>query len=131
MASLAVKSLKKQVNRVIIAQCVAVVVVSVVFLFLLGGEKSAVAVIVGGLVYVTPCYLYANRLFSNVSAQAIKRIIITFYLGEIGKLVVSVGLFIGLYHVYQFPIMPYFLGYLVAAIAFCVAPIWLINSSQA
>lgn len=112
------------------AQCVAVIVLSAVFLFV-SGSKSAGAALVGGLVYIAPCYLYANRLFSNVSAQAIKRIITVFYLGEIGKLVVSVGLFIWLFHIYQFPVLPYFLGYLVAAIAFCVAPVWLINTSQA
>lgn len=130
MAKLAVNSLKKQANKLIIAQAIAVIVLSVFFLFV-SGRDSAVAALVGGAIYVIPCYLYANRLFSNVSAQAIKRVITVFYLGEIGKLVVSVGLFIWLFHVYHFPVLPYFLGYLIAAIAFCVAPVWLINSSQA
>ena len=129
MAKLVVPSLKQQADKIVLAQSGIVLVVAVVF-FLISGHRSALAVLCGGLVNILPGYFYAARLFSNVSPHAIMRIMCIFYVGEVLKLMLSIGLFITLLTVFKFPILPYFLGYLVAALAFCVAPLWLMNRTM-
>lgn len=126
MAALIVPSLKKQANKIVYFQCVFVLILVVIF-FVITGPKAGFAALCGGLVYIGPGYLYAARLFSNVSARAIVRIMCVFYVGEVLKLMISIGLFIVLLRVFTFPLLPYFLGYLVAALAFCIAPFWLMN----
>lgn len=129
VAKLVVKSLKHQANKIVLVQFALVAVLAVVYL-LLNSWRASLAVICGGLVYVLPGYFYAARLFSNVSPHAIVRIMFVFYLGEVLKLIVSIGLFITLLNVFSFPLWPYFFGYLVAALAFCVAPMWLMNGAM-
>lgn len=129
MAKLVVKSLKQQANKIVLVQCVSVCLLAVAFC-LMSGSRSALAVLCGGLVYILPGYFYAARLFSDVSPRAIVRIMFIFYLGELLKLMVSIGLFMMLLTAFKFPLLPYFLGYLVAALAFCVAPLWLMNRTM-
>ncbi|MES2204592.1 MAG: ATP synthase subunit I, partial [Pseudomonadota bacterium] len=113
----------------VLTQSVIVLLLAVVF-FLISGHRASLAVICGGLVNILPGYFYAARLFANVSPHAIMRIMVIFYVGEVLKLIISVGLFIILLSVFKFPLLPYFLGYLVAALAFCVAPLWLMNQAN-
>ncbi len=129
MAKLVVPSLKSQANKIVLAQSTIVLLMAIVF-FLTSGHRAALAVMAGGLVHILPGYFYAARLFSNVSPHAIMRIMVVFYVGEVLKLIVSVGLFIVLLTVFKFPVLPYFLGYLVAALAFCVAPMGLMNETN-
>jgi ATP synthase protein I len=126
MTTLVIASLKKQVNKLILVQSLLILLVAGIFWGISGG-KSALATALGGFVHIVPCYFYASRLFSNVSARAVNKIIATFYIGEVLKLVVSVGLFIGLYRLYHLPLLPYFVGYLAATLSFCVAPMVLMS----
>lgn len=126
MTKLVVKSLKHQTNKIVLVQLAFVAVLAVVFL-MINSSRAALAVLCGGLVYILPGYFYAARLFSNVSPHAIVRIMFVFYLGEVLKLIISIGLFITLLNIFSFPLLPYFLGYLLAALSFCVAPMWLMN----
>lgn len=129
MAKLLVPSMQQQVNRLVLVQFLLILLVSGIFLGMSTG-RAAVAALIGGLVHITPCYFYAKRLFSDVSARAIGRIMFTFYVGEVLKLVVSVGLFIGLYLAYDIPLLPYFVGYVVATLSFCVAPLVLMSNRK-
>ncbi len=129
MTRLVLKSLKQQANAIVRVQCITVLLLAV-FFALATGHRAALAALCGGLVYITPGYFYAARLFSDVSARAITRILLVFYLGEVLKLIVSVGLFIAMLTVFAFPLLPYFFGYLVAALSFCVAPLWLMNRTM-
>ena len=105
-------------------QVIAVMILAAGFLFV-QGSRYALATLCGGLVYLTPSYFYAQRLFSNISVHAVTRLMRTFYLGEALKIFLSVGLFIALFYWANFPLMPYFLGYAVVALAFCIAP-WVV-----
>ncbi len=96
----------------------------------ISGLSSGLAAFVGGLVYILPGYLYAARLFSNVSPRAIVRIMCVFYIGEVLKFMVSIVLFIVLLKFFAFPLLPYFVGYIVAALAFCVVSMFLMNKSM-
>lgn len=129
MAKLVVRSLKQQVNKVVLVQSSIVLLLAIVF-FLISNHRAALAVLCGGLVNVLPGYFYAARLFANVSPQAIMRIMCIFYIGEVLKLIISIGMFIVLLMIFKFPLLPYFLGYLVAALAFCVAPFWIMNVNK-
>lgn len=129
MAKLALKSLKQQANKIVLIQCAVVFLLALGFL-LGSSSRAALAVLCGGMAYIVPGYFYAARLFSNVSPHAIMRIMAIFYLGEVLKLMVSIGLFITLLTVFSFPLLPYFLGYLLAALSFCVAPMWLMNRTM-
>ena len=127
MAKLVIADLKKQVNKRILVQSLLVFIVAGIFLGISGG-KAALATVWGGFVHIVPCYFYASRLFSDVSARAVGKIITTFYVGEILKLMASVGLFIGLYLLYHLPLLPYLVGYLVATLSFCVAPMIIMSN---
>jgi len=129
MTKLMMVSMQKQVNRLVLIQSLLILLVSGIFL-VVGTGQAASAALIGGFVHITPCYFYARRLFSDVSARAVGKIIITFYVGEILKLAVSVGLFIGLYLAYHLPLLPYFVGYIVATLSFCVAPMVLMSNRK-
>lgn len=124
---LVVTSLKRQANLIILVQITSVVILAAVFL-LITGYRAALATLCGGLVYILPGYFYAGRLLSNVSSRAVMRIMMVFYLGEALKLLVTVGLFVLLFYMFSFSLLPYFLGYLSAALAFCIAPMFFLNN---
>lgn len=129
MAQLVLPSLKQQAIKIVLFQFSLVLILGLIFA-LMSGAKALLAVLCGGFVYILPGYFYAARLFSNVSAHAIVRIMVTFYVGEVLKLIISVGLFVVLLRVFSFPLWPYFFGYLVAALAFCIAPLWLMSRNR-
>lgn len=125
-SKLIITSLQRQANLIILVQAMAVAALSIIFLFIVD-YRTALAGLCGGLVYILPGYFYAGRLLGNVSPRATMRVMLVFYLGEALKLLSSVGLFIVLFYAFTFPLLPYFLGYLIAALAFCIAPVLLMN----
>lgn len=129
MTTLVVKPLKQLVNRIVLIQCIVILLLAFVF-FIASSKYAALALLCGGLVYILPGYFYAVRLFSNVSPRAIVRVMCVFYIGEVLKLVTSIVLFIVLLKFFAFPLLPYFLGYLVAALTFCVASMCLMSKTM-
>jgi ATP synthase protein I len=129
VTTLVVKPLKQLANRIVFIQCIAALLLTLVF-FIVRNKYAALAVLSGGLAYILPGYFYAAGLFSNVSPRAIMRIMCFFYLGEALKLMVSIGLFIVLFKIFTFPILPYFVGYLAAALTFCVASMYLMSKTM-
>jgi ATP synthase protein I len=123
-------SCRGQGYRLIAVQCMLVCVFAL-FVMALSVWQNGVALFVGGLAYSVPCLCYAHKLLENVSARAIKRVLVIFYCGELLKLVLSVALFIGLYLVFHFSLLYYLGGYMLAAFSFCIAPLFLMTSEVA
>jgi ATP synthase protein I len=57
------------------------------------GRPQAVAAMYGGLVAVVPTIYFAVRVFARRNAQDPKLVVTAFYVGEIGKLVLTALLF--------------------------------------
>jgi ATP synthase protein I len=125
VGKLILNSVKKRAYRLIAVQAVTAMVASLVSLFF-GGWHYAEALLIGAAVYIIPGVCYAAQLFANLSSHALKRIMMIFYFGEILKLLVSVCAFVLIFKMMTLPLIPYFLGYLIAAVSFCVAPLFIL-----
>lgn len=128
MALLLVKPINKLVKKIALMQCLTLFFVAFIFL-ITKGVYALVAALVGGLIYILPGYLYAKWLFLNISPRSIVRVVSVFYIGEILKLAISIILFILMLKFFVFPLVPYFVGYLVAALSFCVASMILMSKT--
>jgi len=122
VSKLVLESIKKRSRHFVCLQFVMVAFASL-FACVIGGLSAAEALLVGGLIYVVPSACYAARIFSNLSSHAIKQTIVIFYGGELLKLMVTIGAFFLVLHYVDLPLAPYFIGYLIGALSFCIAPL--------
>lgn len=91
-------------------------------LLLLFGVKSSYSGVLGGLVWAIPNAYAAKRLFSNMSARAVKKIVWNFYFAEAAKLLLSAILFVLIIKWIPLALGSFFAGYLAAQIGFWLVP---------
>ena len=127
--NLVAKPLKSLLNRTFLVQSVSLFCVCLFFVFI-KDAVSGLSVLAGGVVYILPAYLYALCLFSDVSPQKITRIMCIFYVGEILKLLLSVGLFLLFWSFFRLPLLPYFVGYSVSVISFFMGSMILMSKTM-
>lgn len=94
-----------------------------IILWVLIGSRAGYSVLLGMAIWLIPNMIFAYRLFSNVSPRAAQRIVITFYLFEAIKLLLTVALFIGIIKLFVVDLGYLFLGYAIAMVAFCLMPL--------
>lgn len=81
--------------------------------------------LLGGLICVLPGGLMAELLFAHKGARQARKMVSAFYLGEVGKLLLTAGLFLLVWRLAA-PHAPALLtGFLVAQSAYWWAPWWM------
>ena len=97
---------------------------------MLSGTRAALSAVLGGVVSIVPNVLFAQILFRHQGARAARKIVNSFYKGEALKLLLTISMF-GLVFKY-FIITPpvFFLAYIIAQMAFWLAPIIFANSKS-
>jgi len=101
------------VIRQLFAVQLLVVGVASLLSFVLDGWIGAYSAALGGTIYMLPHAYFAWRAFAHRGAQEIRRIVSAFYLAEVVKIVISIGLFIVVFRFVSLSIVPFFLTYIL------------------
>jgi ATP synthase protein I len=108
--------------RWLVIQIAVVVLLALIFLFF-QGMGFAGSVLLGGAISILPNGLFARWWFSYFKAKAATRLVGKFYVGEIAKLVLTIVLFIAAFEFLPLHVIGCLLGYVVAQMAFWIAPL--------
>ncbi len=100
----------------------ALVVVVIAAGWLLGGLKESLSTLLGGVACVVPRLYFARRLFSRTSARDAKKIIMSFYIGEVVKLALSAVMVLLIIKFITVAIVPFITGFVGAQFGFWLAP---------
>lgn len=111
---------RRNAFKLIGIQTIIVAILSALFLF--SSIKSAYSVLLGGFCCILPSIYFAHKLFKYVGARMAKKAIAAFYLGEVIKLFMVGALSILVFKFVPIIPMSYFIGFIVAQIAFWIAP---------
>ena len=100
----------------------AAVVVIVALCWSMEGIFGILSALLGGGACVLPSFYFAKRFFATTSARATKKIIRTFYLGEMVKLVFTAVLVVLIILFIHVAIAPFITGFVGAQLGFWLAP---------
>lgn len=108
----------------VVTQIISTLLISIL-VWIIWNLKIAGSFAVGGTICVLPnIYLY-RRVFSYFGARQAKQIVKAFYWGEATKFILIAGGFLGSIYIPWIFVPALFFGFLVAQIAFWVAPIFI------
>ena len=99
-------------------------------LYLIGGTKAGLSVILGGLVNAVPNAYFARKLFRYQGASAAKQIIKGFYQGEALKIALSVAMFAAVFKFCNIIPWVFFAAYIAAQMVLWFTPLIVVNSKQ-
>lgn len=121
------KNLKTNIHlayRIIVIQVLAVLAVGF-FVFSIQGIQNAYSILLGGAACILPNLYFAHRfLYPNV-ARSYKRILISFFQGEIIKFGLTILLFWLMMRYLSVSFLSLFIGYFSAQVGFWIAPLLL------
>jgi ATP synthase protein I len=117
---------KKEAFKIIYYQLLLITILALPFL-LLQSVQSGFSVILGGLAYWLPTFLFVWRIFARESgAQAAKQFLLLFVAGESIKLLLSGGLFVLIVKFMPVKLLSVLIGFIGAVIAFWIASIFIL-----
>ena len=100
----------------------ALTVILVAVFWLISGLNAFYSVLLGGLAVLVPSFGFAYGLFRTTSAQAARKIVVVFYLGEIAKIVLSGVLALAFVLFFRVDLLAFLIGFMAALLGFWVAP---------
>ena len=101
----------------------ALVVVVIALGWSIDSLSNIGSVLLGGAASVLPSLYFAQRLFATTSASAAKKILRTFYVGEMIKLALSSLLVLLILLFIPVAILPFVTGFVGAQLGFWLAPL--------
>ena len=114
-------------RKLLVCQFSAALVAAILFAYF-QGPLAAAAAIGGGAICVLANAYFSRKAFSVAGAQAAKQIVRAFYMAQLGKIVITVVLFILALWIGKLPVFPLFIGYVAAQLAFWCAP-WIFKNT--
>lgn len=102
-------------------QCYLVIIASCLTMIIFGLAETK-SILLGGLTAILPTVYFAYTFFAKTGAQAAKEITRTFYRAEAVKLLSTGLLFVVIIKFFSPLFLPYFIGFVVAQMAFWVGP---------
>lgn len=87
------------------------------------GRGEGLSVLLGGMACLLPSLYFARRLFDTTSLQAVKQLMVNFYIGELIKLILSAGLVIIIVLYVPVSIVSFIIGFVGAQFGFWLAPL--------
>ena len=114
-------------RKLLLCQFIAALIVAILFAYF-QGSLAAVAAANGGMICVLANAYFSRQAFSVAGAQAAKQIVRAFYMAQLGKIVITVVLFVLALWVGKLPVFPLFIGYVAAQLAFWCAP-WIFRNT--
>jgi ATP synthase protein I len=87
------------------------------------GLKAFGSGLLGGAVCLLPNTYFAYRLFEHHGAKAAKKIVKSFYQGEALKIMLTFGLFAGVWRYVEVAPLPFLLVFIASQMVFWAAPL--------
>lgn len=116
------KIAKQGVRRLLVLQVIVTAILSGLFLF--DSQRAAFSAFLGCLVCLLPSQYFAAKVFKHTGAQAAKKIMKAFYLGEALKIALTIALFALVFLYVDIAPGPFFTGFIGLQLLFWVTP-WL------
>ncbi len=117
MSKIALGAMRRLAFSYVLIQVIVVLLISIL-LFLLDNNIAAYSFLLGGIVNVLPNAYFAHNLFKKTGAQATREIVISFYLGEVVKFIITILLFTIIFKFFNTNKLALFLGYIMALFTF-------------
>jgi ATP synthase protein I len=104
----------------ILAYQLIIIMITISGFALVGGLREAFSPALGGMAAFIPNVYFALRAFKGAGQEA-KKIVRSFYVGEAGKLLLTVALFVLIFQIPTIKILPLLVGYITALSVFWLA----------
>lgn len=119
------KKSKKPTSRLFIFQ-LSVIASMIVMAWPFFGRFAALSAGGGGLVCLFPNWVFSILLFRYRGALQAKQILLSLYLGEVIKILVTISLFVVVFHYLKLAPLAFFIGFIIVQLTFWLAP-WLVK----
>ncbi len=107
------------VSKILLYQVLIIIVVTAGFA-VAGGKMTALSTALGGAAAFFPNLFFAYRM-AKATGQEARKIVVSFYTGEVGKLLLTAALFVLIFQIPNIDILPLLVGYLTALSVFWFA----------
>lgn len=108
--------------RLIITQLAVSMLFSLIC-FCIFGIVGVVSALAGGLVNIVPNFYFARKVFSCRGAQASRKIVNNFYVGEAIKIILSIALFAVVFMFFTIKPVVFFAAYILTQMVIWFAPL--------
>lgn len=120
---------KQNINKLLIAQSILVILIALTVL-LIKGKNDSISALLGGLVAILPSLLFARKLFRHSGARAAREIVKGFYIGEALKIVSSIALFAIVFIFYKVQPVVFFVTYIAVVMTHWFSPLIIDNQQN-
>lgn len=93
-------------------------------LWILRGGMAGYSAVLGGVTVILPGFCFARKFFACTGAQAVKKIVRAFYVGEAIKLALTMGLCLLIFKWIPIAMLPFFAAFIVAQAALFLVPLF-------
>jgi ATP synthase protein I len=114
----------KQAFALIRVQVLTVLVVAALTAIYTGDMRLMYSIILGGAICVIPNLLFAWRFFAHSGSQAIQQVARAFYLGEMGKFVLTIAMLFASMALLDVSIPALLLAFILTQQIFWLAPLF-------
>lgn len=114
---MAKESLQTEALRLVFKQFIIAMVLTIIVLLVMGFKKGF-SVFLGSSAYIIPQFIFAWLVFFYAKIRLIDWFMITFFIGEVIKLVISAFLFIFIVNYFPINLIFTMTGYIIAIISF-------------
>jgi ATP synthase protein I len=115
--------------RIVKFQMAGVIVLALIALILYG-TTCGVSVLLGGLAYVLPTFVFVWRVFRYARASEMTQFLAAFFLGEMLKLAFAAFLFLMIVKYLPVSLLSVLVGFIGAIVSFWIACYWLFATNQ-
>lgn len=114
------KGAKQTIKKIISIQLL-VLLLAAVFAFILGDFRSAYSALIGGGVSIVVTLYFARKIFSAGLGSSAAKVAKAFYVGELGKLLLTVVLLSAALTLLPVSALPLLLAYIATLLAYWLA----------
>jgi len=107
------------VSKILLYQVLIIILMTAGFA-VAGGKMAALSVALGGAAAFFPNLFFAYRI-KKATGQEARKIVVSFYTGEVGKLLLTAAFFVLIFQIPGIDLLPLFVGYLTALSVFWFA----------
>lgn len=107
------------VSKILLYQFLIIVILMTGFA-VARGETAGLSAALGGMAAFIPNLFFAYRI-KKATGQEARKIVVSFYTGEVGKLLLTAAVFVLIFQIPKIDLLPLLVGYLAALSVFWFA----------
>jgi ATP synthase protein I len=107
------------VSKILLYQVLIIIMMAAGFAVIVG-KMAALSAVLGGAAAFFPNLFFAYRI-KKATGQEARKIVVSFYTGEVGKLLLTAAFFVLIFQIPNVDLLPLLVGYLTALSVFWFA----------